>query len=240
LRPSATLLAASVALVLAGSASAATSVLFLDRCAAGCTYTPGFDDSRSNVSSLISQTSVLPAYPYGDDSWNAVVACVRETYAPFDVRVTDVDPGSAEHFEVAVAGLPQDLGLSSGIGNVSPVTCSGSHVVVNGIAFAFAASYSDAPLEICWSAAQAAGSLFGLDHELLAGDVMTFLSGSLPKAFLDETASCGESSARSCLCGGTTQNSYQELLTTLPEPGAPGLGLAAGVALAAVAHRRRS
>ena len=100
------------------------------------------------------------------------------------------------------------------------------------MAFAFANTLGDAPLEICWNAAQAAGALLGLDHEVLAGDVMTYLAGSLPKAFLDETAPCGETLARDCLCGGATQNSYQRLLATLPEPGAAAGGVVALVALA--------
>jgi len=219
---------------LAGPATAST-VLFLDRCPSGCTYTPGMDDARTNTSSIVNQTSTLSAFPYGDPSWTAVVDCVQQTFAPFDVQVTDVDPGSAEHFEVAVAGTSQELGLPAGIGNDSPFTCD---VVPNGLAFAFAGVYGDVPLEICWSAAQAAGSLFGLDHEYLAGDVMTYLSGSLPKAFLDADASCGEFTTRACQCGGATQNSYQRLLAALPEPDATASAGAAALALAGCARRR--
>lgn len=228
---------ATILVSLAVTARAALPVLFLDRCAAGCAYTPGFDDSRTNTSSLSSGTSTLSAFAHGDASFDAVVACVRDTFAPFAIEVTDVDPGGADHFEVAVAGTSQQLGLPSGIANVSPVTCLNDGVIENGVAFAFANTLSDAPLEICWNAAQAAGALLGLDHEVLAGDVMTYLPGSLPKAFLDETAPCGETLARDCLCGGTTQNSYQRLLATLPEPGAAAGGVMALVALARRARR---
>jgi len=222
------------ALLLAAGAAHATTTLFLDRCSASCGYTPGYDDSRTNTSSLLNQSSVLSAFAYGDTSWNDVVACVQQTFAPFDVQVTDVDPGAAEHLEIAVAGTPEEMGQQAGITNVSPITCIGTRVVANGIGFAFAGTIGDAPLEICRNAAQAAGALLGLDHELLAGDVMTYLSGSLPRQFLDATADCGESTPRSCICDGTTQNSYQWLLATLPEPGALATGTTALLALAGI------
>jgi len=226
-------------LALATTARAASPVLFLDRCADGCAYTPGFDDSRTNASSIPSASSTLSAYAFGDASFDAVVACVHDTFAPFAIAVTDVDPGASAHFEIAVAGAPQQLGLPAGVTNVSPTSCQNDGVIANGLGFAFAGAIGDAPLEICWNAAQAAGALLGLDHEVLAGDVMTYLGGSLPKAFLDETAPCGETQARDCRCGGTTQNSHQRLLTSLPEPGAIGGVLVAVAALSTLARRRR-
>jgi len=221
--------------------AAAPFTLFLDRCTDTCTIAPGMDDSRIDQSSIVSSSQSLPAFAYDDASWNAVVACVRDSFAPFAIDVTEADPGGAEHLEVKVAGLPQQIGLPMGIGAVSPVTCDGDRVVANGIGFAFAGTFGDVPLEICWAAAQAAGSLLGLDHELLAGDVMTYLGGSLPKRFLDETASCGEFAPRACQCGGTTQNSHQHLLATLPEPRAHAGAAAALAALALCrsATRRR-
>jgi hypothetical protein len=217
-------------------AASADGTLFLDRCSAGCAYTPGFDDAGSNTSSVVSQASNLAAFAHGDTSWNAVVDCVRDTFAPFDIEVTDADPGTAPHFEIAVAGLPTQIGFPNGVANVASVTCADDRVVEDGIGFAFANLLGDVPLEICWNAAQAAGSLLGLDIALLATDVMTYLNGPLPKAFEDQAASCGESQARPCRCGGTTQNSYQWLVATLPEPGA---AMGAAAALAALAGVRR-
>jgi len=219
-------------------AANAGGTLFLDRCSAGCAYTPGFDDAGSNTSSIVPQASNLAAFAHGDASWNAVVACVRDTFAPFDIEVTDADPGTASHLEIAVAGLPTQVGMPNGVTNVAPVTCASDRVVYDGIGFAFANLLGDAPLEICWNAAQAAGSLLGLDLELLATDVMTYLNGPLPKVFEDQAAACGESQARPCRCGGTTQNSYQWLLTTLPEPG-PAAGAAAAIAALAGLRKRR-
>lgn len=238
-RPASALL---VAIALAGvpASAGAERTLFLDRCTGGCQYTPGVDDARTNHSSLIGQASTLSGFSYGDASWEAVVDCVRDTFASFAITVTDHDPGVREHLEVAIAGTPQELGLPAGVLNVSPITCDGDRVVDNGIGFAFATELGDLPLDVCWMAAQAAGTLLGLDREFVSGDVMTALAGPLPKVFLDEEAACGEFAPRSCTCGGDTQNSYQHLRTLLPEPAASASGGAAVLVLAGLARRRRS
>jgi len=224
---------------LAAGAAHASTTIFLDRCAAGCTYTAGVDDSRQNRSSVVSQERALPAFAYSDASWNALVACVQDKFAPFDdTQVTDVDPGDVDHLEIAVAGWPEQLGLPAGIENVAPFTCAGDRVVANGIGFAFADLIGDLPDVLCWYAAQAAGTLLGLDHVRVAGDVMTVEGGYLPKRFLDETGDCGESQPRACQCGGTTQNSYRTLGETLPEPGALAGAAGALAALALLARRR--
>ena len=104
----------------AATAQAVPPLLFLDRCAEGCTYTPGPDDSRANTSTHLNGQSTLSAFVYGEPSFAAVLACVRDTFAPFAIDVTDIDPGGADHFEIAVAGTPQQIGLPGGILNVSP------------------------------------------------------------------------------------------------------------------------
>ena len=59
----------------------------------GCTVHPGNDDSRTDSSSIPETQAVLTAYPHGSTSWNTLVQCVKDMYAPFDIQVTDVDPG---------------------------------------------------------------------------------------------------------------------------------------------------
>jgi len=228
-----TALAVALALVAATEAGA-TATIFLDRCVGGCTYTPGADDSRVDHSSLVSATSAIAAFEWGDGSWNGVVSCVRDAFAPFDASVTDVDPGDAPHFEVAVGGVSENVGLPSGIGNVAPFTCG---VTWNGVGFVFAHSIGDDPPTTCWYAAQVVGSMLGLDHELLDGEVMSYMGATFPKSFRDEVGPCGEGSARNCFCGGNAQNSYQFLLATLPEAGSLGASAAALSALAGVRRR---
>jgi hypothetical protein len=225
---------AVLASVFCAGAAHSTTTVYLNRCASGCTFTPGPDDSSTNHSSVVSATSVLSAFAHGDPSFAAVVACVQTELAPFDVDVTTVDPGYAPHFEIAVAGTPQQLGLPSGIAAVAPSTCS---LVPNGVGFSFANQIGDQPQQICATAAQTVGNLVGLEFVTTCGDAMAFdFATCLPKAFLDEDALCGTTAPAACRCGGTTQNSYQTMLATLPEPGA---AASAGVVLLVLAALSR-
>jgi hypothetical protein len=224
---------AFVSLLMAGAAQSATTV-YLNRCAGGCTFTPGFDDSRTNQSSILSATSNLTAFAHGDPAFASVVACVETELAAFDVEVTTVDPGDAPHFEIAVAGTPQQVGLPAGVVAVAPLTCA---LVPNGIAFSFANLIGNEPAQICATAAQTVGNLVGLEFVTTCSDAMAFdFSICLPKSFLDEDAPCGTTAPAACSCGGTTQNSYQRMLATLPEPGG---AAGAGIALIVLAALRR-
>lgn len=186
-----------------------SNIIFLNRCAGGCTLTPGFDDSRSNQSQIIAQPVNIPPYAYGESSWQQVVDCVSELYAPFDIEITDIDPGDQPHFEAIVAGLPSDAGFPPYVGGVSPFECG---VIDNAITYTFAEVWGNSPRIICEVVAQETAHAFGLDHEFHCPDPMTYLTGCGEKSFQDFDAQCGEDSARSCMCGGFTQNSYQRIL----------------------------
>src|SRR6185295_16018106 len=82
---------------------------------------------------LDSSTNTVSYYPPGgpwdiggftfdDAQWNDLVACVQGIYAPFDVTVTDVDPGSAPHVEAVVGGSPEQLGQPSTTLGLAPKT----------------------------------------------------------------------------------------------------------------------
>jgi hypothetical protein len=228
------------AALLAGAAGEgrAEGILFLQRCEGGCQFQAGADDSGTNHSSVINGTRNLTAAPQSEATWDSMVECVRDTFAPFAIAVTEVDPGTVEHFELAIAGTPQQLGYANSTVNVAPSTCNGDGVVPNSIGFVLAGQFGEVPLELCWYAAQTLGVIFGLDNAVLETDVMTYIGGPLPKTFVDESSACGEFSPRTCRCGGTTQNSYQRVLTVLPEPGVAASGPAAALAIAALARRR--
>jgi hypothetical protein len=134
------------------------------------------------------------------------VSCVAALYQPFGVVVTDVDPGSAPHFEAIVAGAPGEIG-ASGIGGVSPFACG---VIDNAITYSFANIYGSVQ-DICDTVAQESAHAFGLEHEYLCEDPMTYLTGCGAKVFQDVDAPCGELAPRDCECGGPTQNSFQVL-----------------------------
>jgi hypothetical protein len=189
----------------------ARTILFLNP--NGGRYSTGWaDDSTQNVSSILSFEADIPAYPFGAGSWDTFMTCMRGLYAPFDIEVTDVDPGDAAHMEVVVGGHPNHIGMGSGIGGVAPLTCG---VVPNAVAYAFPETYGDDPQGICEAAGQESAHAFGLDHEYLCEDILTYLFGCGPKSFQDQDVSCGEYGARQCYCGGATQNSYQYLMGVL-------------------------
>jgi MYXO-CTERM domain-containing protein len=191
-------------------------LIYLNNCMPnGCDVLPGQDDSLTQHSSIPTGTSHLAAWGYGQTNWNTLVQCVKDMYAPFDVQITDQDPGaSVNHFELMVGGNSNDIGVP-GAGGVAPfIPCDGQ-LQDNVITFVFAAETSNLDY-LCWAAAQETSHAFGLDHELNAMDPMTYLSPPVKKpGFQNNDANCGENTPRTCYCGGQTQNSFQYLMDTM-------------------------
>jgi MYXO-CTERM domain-containing protein len=202
------------------------------------TYTPGNDDSRTNRSSVPTSTTTLAAWECGDAKWQQFMTCIKAQYAPFNVTVTDVDPGSTPHVETHVGGDPtvmrtqQDPGglpcTNAGcVGGIAPLGCFGG--IDNAITYVFSAApfYNCNAQVLCETAAQESAHAFGLDHEAYCPDPMTYQGGCGAKEFRDHTANCGEypgQPVRDCACPGTgtTQNSYQTLLGIFgPAPATP-------------------
>ncbi|HEY5926010.1 MAG TPA: hypothetical protein VIV11_30195, partial [Kofleriaceae bacterium] len=187
--------------------------IYLNRCVGGCSISPGADNSKTNRSSIPESPAVLAQWPHGDPAWTNLVQCVRDLYAPFDIQVTDVDPGQANHFEVMMGGFGADIGMD-GAGGVAPFEPCDGQLVDNVISFVFAAEISNQDF-LCWAAAQESAHVFGLDHLLNAKDPMTYLTPPIKKeGFQNENTKCGEDTPRECWCGGTTQNSFQYLMDT--------------------------
>ena len=84
-------LSALVATLSGAAPAQATSILFLDRCAANCTYHQGSDSSINNTSSIISGTRTITPFSHDTAFWAENLACVQAAYAPYDIVVTDVD-----------------------------------------------------------------------------------------------------------------------------------------------------
>jgi len=138
--------------------------IFLERCAAGCTYFPGFDDSRTNHSSLLNQTSNLPAFGQGDPAWAELLACVQRGFAPFDVAVTRRRPRRGQPLGDRRRRQPRQHRPAAGHRRRSPYTCA---VINNGVAYAFAAVHANMK-DLCWTTVHETAHLFGLDHEAAA------------------------------------------------------------------------
>lgn len=205
-------------------------VIFMNR--DGGHYTDSWwDDATANESSILRYGVDMPVFPYGDGSWDQVMACMRGLYADFDVTVTDVDPGDTPHVEVIVSGSPEDIGQSRGVAGIAPMACE---PIDNAIVYAFAEAHGDDPVSICETAGQESAHAFGLDHEMLCEDIMTYLWGCGRKSFVDQDAPCGEYQERSCACGGDTQNSYQYLMSILGP--SEGVNQPPSVSITAPAH----
>jgi hypothetical protein len=181
----------------------------------GATLTPGMNNSTSNTTTLFNNTTNVPAYTGGDARWAEVMACMREIYGPFNVTITEEDPGETPHIESIVGGTPTELGLDPGIGGIAPSEGCGN-VAERTIVFTF--EIWDTARDECETAAQETAHAFGLDHEFLCQDPMTYLFGCGNKTFQDIDAQCGEFEARLCRCGGATQNSVQVLRSVLGDP----------------------
>jgi len=187
--------------------------LYLNNCEPyGCEIQPGADDSRSGRSSLATVSSHLDAWAWNGDTWQGFVKCMTDFYAPFDITVTTDNPGGADHFELIAAGLAGQLGEDGAAGVAPGIPCGG--LTENTIAFVFANHTSDLDA-LCWIGAQETGHMFGLDHELLADDPMTYLPPLHKSGFEAAVVPCGETEPRECACGGSVQDSHARLLRTL-------------------------
>lgn len=195
---------------------ALTRTIYLNR--RGATLMPGRNDSQANTSSIVARPTQVRGWNASAADWAATVACMKEMWSRFDVAITDVDPGSTPHIEALFGRAPSDIGLSDNIGGISPFTANCS-VVERSIVFAFTDNLAPRPRAICEVMSQEIAHSYGLDHELLASDPMTYLPYSGNRAFQDRDAPCGESTARPCGISGftcrATQNSIQLLLARL-------------------------
>ncbi|MBX3159148.1 MAG: hypothetical protein KF773_24480 [Deltaproteobacteria bacterium] len=193
-------------------------IIYMNGCFnGGCQVKPGPNNSINNTSGIPSQPSVVQQFNAGQTAWNAVVQCVRETYAQFGVQIVDQRPPAGTNYHMAiVAGRPQDVQMQNGVGGVSEFTCG---YIPNGISYSFANIYGGDVDEICWTVAQETAHSWGLDHKFDNRDPMTYLSsGPTRKTFQNQAGSCGEFSARQCQCsyshsgGGGKLNSVAEIL----------------------------
>jgi hypothetical protein len=217
-----------------------SKTIFVNRCKAGCKITQGYTDSRKDTSAIGGGT--LSAFSYGDTTWNGLMACMKKTFDRFNVEVTDVDPGPmVDHFEVIVAGSPQQLGLPSYIGGIaeSPCTANGvcSKFLPNTLVFTFASVWGNNVNELCATAAQELAHTWTLDHVIDASDPMTYNPYSGMRTFKDgqtcgsdcvqgkapsgetcvSTATC-TSCAHTCMSTGTMQQDNVKILLALFGP----------------------
>jgi len=172
--------------------AANTNKIFLNRCAGGCFVSQGTTNSTTNRSSIlrVGQTT-MSAFSRGDTVWNNVVTCVKDIFAPFGVDVVTTDPGTANHFEIMIAGTPQQFGYPAGssVGGVSPYNCNVDYIP-NSLVFVFDV-WGNSVEDICATAGQEIAHSFGLDHVTDASDPLTYFQFSGRKRFKDAQVQCG-------------------------------------------------
>jgi hypothetical protein len=199
-----------------GKTRAESRTIYLNR--EGVTLRPGVNDSTANTSSVVSVPTYITPWDIDDAMWADTVACMRELYGPFDVVVTDVDPGAVPHIEAVFGGHPADVGLPDNVAGVSPFTTDCA-VIERSIVFTFTDVMDDDARTMCEVMAQEIAHSYGLDHELLPEDPMTYLEYAGERTFQDEMAACGEFGGRMCGVGGSVcrerQNSHALLTERL-------------------------
>lgn len=198
-------------------------VIFLDR--RPRTVRPGTDDAPTGTSSVVAHQGTverkLPGWKGSDKAWKQMVACVQKLFAPFDVTVTDEEPTTPEHALVVVGGKPKDLGVKdTRVAGLAPFN---GLVIPRPVVFAFAATQSHQAQAVCETIGMEVAHAYGLDHEYLCSDVMSYLKPCGKRKFVDKDARCGEHKARDCAASaGPTQNSHRRLLAVFgPRPPAP-------------------
>ncbi len=205
----------------ATAARAKSRVVYLNR--NGVTVTPGSNDSRVNRSSVTTQQASIEPWVVSSTTWTGTVTCLREIFAPFDITFTETDPGNVAHLEAVFGGSPAQLGLPPRVAGVSPFSTSCA-IVEHSMVFTFTNVVPQDARVICEIQAQEIAHSYGLDHELLASDPMTYLSHNGKRSFQNQDAACGETSARPCGVGATscraTQNSFALLTERLGAAGA--------------------
>jgi uncharacterized protein (TIGR03382 family) len=177
---------------------------------------------RSHIIGVNSGT--LSQLTVSQTTWNQVMACMRDVFSPFNVVITDTDPGTARHFEIMFGGTAQQLGMGDGIGGVSPATCSS--FIPNSLVFVFDV-WGDDVEELCSTAAQEIAHSWSLDHTTTASDPLTYFGFNGRKRFFNGNEPCGSDcingsigglqcsgpglQTRACFCGGNTQNPTAEI-----------------------------
>ena len=202
---------------------AQSRTIFLNR--NGATVRPGINNASAQTSTIVTQPVVIKRWDVTAATWTATVACMHELWARFDVTVTEVDPGMTPHVEALFGGSPADIGHAAGVAGIAPFAAD-CGVVESSIVFAFTDNLPNNARMVCEVMSQEIGHSYGLDHELLAADPMSYLPFAGDRAFQETAVSCGEKTARPCGLGPTAcraqQSSLEILLARLGAAGGDG------------------
>jgi len=177
----------------------------------GGTYTAGPDDSRANKSNVAPAGGVT-FDPYTAPSLADARTCIAQRLQPFQITVADTDPGTADHVEIVLS--PKDaseVGLNVAVISVATVTSCGQYLP-NAVGVAWPARGNDVAADTCDLVVQIMGTIAGLDYTSTCADTMAFnpLTTGCGGAFTNAAQPCQNGT---CRCGGSTQNSFQRMVS---------------------------
>lgn len=185
------------------------------------TLTPGLDDAPQLVSGVVhfhhpDGPVKVPGWKGTKKAWGKLVKCVQTMFARFNVLVTDQAPTGSDFIRVVVGGKPGDIGIKDQ--HTSGMAPFNGEVISKAVVFAFSAHLRNDVRATCETISMEVAHAYGLDHEYLCKDVMTYLSCG-NRTFVDQDVPCGEKKKRACKGGAATQNSFRRLLGVLgPAP----------------------
>jgi Bacterial Ig domain len=223
----------------ASSTVAQSKVIYLNK--SGVTLDPGDNDARTNKSTLAKQRTQIPPWNTSDATWQATVSCMKELFAPFDVTIVTTDPGpTVQHIEAVFGGRPQVLSMDTKVMGVAPFK-SDCTILENAMVFTFTDNFPNDARTACEVQAQEVAHAFGLDHERLPTDPLTYMRYDGNRSFQNQLAECGETKARMCGVAGSTscrgkQNSVALLFDRLGAKGVLGDDTAPNVTITAPAN----
>src|SRR6185436_17774025 len=188
----------------------------------GATLAGGSDDSKKNVSSIVQAAELpsvqIPAFDGAHARWQAVVQCLRQKFAPFDVRITDQRPVDGDYVMAVFGGRAKTLGEAKGIhahGDALGLSPYNGKPIEDAVVLVFTDTMNEQLKLTCEAAAMEIAHAFGLDHARNCADLMTYMPPCGLRRFVDKDLRCGEHQERDCGNGKRTQNSYMELLDLL-------------------------
>jgi len=185
-----------------------TTVYYLN--SLGETFSPGTTDPVTNTTSIINGTDPVALSPSGVSPSNylEITTCVNELIAPYNIRVTDMDPSPDPHQEVVLTSDNSSaLGLSGGMHSISSFSCAD----FTNLAFVFSTDVLTTRL-VCENIVFNMLRNAHVDNLFSCETLPTFLEGCGDKSIVDADAPCGEFDARACTCGGATINPHQAML----------------------------
>ncbi len=196
------------------------------------TVTMGFDDSKTNMSSIFGQE--FAAFGGGDSDRAAVMEAVRSDWAPYDILFVDERPVAGD-YTMNITSPTNPFGAGSGVLGIAPLDCNDA--MANNITYAFhGAGDGFGPITAATTIGQEVAHSFGLEHVDNPTDIMNPVNSGGDPTFKDtclpivQGGTCGPQHLVHC-ADGISQNSHKELLeifgSSIPDTQAPVVAITA-------------